>query len=125
MRSIMHNKTGEKSIIDTWSSGKVKSVTQQGLFWSLKHFSGSVHDKPKSSWVFGDMHLKGKKNINVDGLGFLIAPDTRSLLTWTKMQMPFEQNKEIDYEVSFLGTSSRLWVINGGGSLICFCLDLG
>ena len=37
---------------------------------------------------------------------FLIAADTDSLPPRTEMQMPFEQNKEIDYEVSFLGTSS-------------------
>lgn len=55
----------------------------------------------------------------------LIVPDTGSVLTWTEMQMPFEQNKEIDYEVSFFSTSSWLWVINGGGPLISFCLDLG
>lgn len=89
-----------------------------------------INNTLKSSGLVRDTHLskqwEGEKNvIKVDGLQFLIVPDTESLLTWTQMQMAFEQNKEIDYEVSFFSTCSGLGVIIGGGLLISFCLDLG
>lgn len=72
-----------------------------------------------------DSNKQEKNSINVNGLQILIAADTGSLLTRTKMLMPSEQNKETDYEVSFFSTSSWLWVINGAGSLISFCFDVG
>lgn len=92
---------------------------------SLKYPYGSLHNTLQSSWLLWTLTNRRKNSINVNGLQILIAPDTGSLLTWTKMLMPSEQNKEIDYEVSFFSTSSWLWVINGAGSLISFCLDLG
>lgn len=58
--------------------------------------------------------------INVDD-NVLIASN---MAHWISMQMPFEQNKDIDYEVSFFGTSSPLGVINRPVPLISLCLDL-
>lgn len=85
---------------------------------SLKYPYGSLHNTPKSSWLLWTPLMSM-------GCKFWLHQIQEACGHELKMLMPSEQNKEIDYEVSFFSTSSWLGVINGAGSLISFCLDLG